>query len=238
MASLTLRATPTNRTLGLGVCTPRTNALGVTVTVSRTRKSITWLGSAPISMLKAVQGVSLQLQRYPERRSNDRDNFGIVPYQPPVSFTPEQVRGEADALLEVARHIVGEGEPMEIDGLYSAEELVQLRSHLSSTRKAIDMVNGALARHWEERLAGIEYLDETGKLWYVGRTKKRSIVDSDLFMLWLSSLSGEQLSKLFNANRLASVVKVTGMTPAERDTHVQEEYSPSSGVSIQSKELK
>lgn len=158
-------------------------------------------------------------------------NSGPVPYQ------PEQLREMAEFLLDIARRIGPEGEGMEVDGPYTMEQLVQLRSFLSSTRTAIDKTNSALARYWNENYPG-EVHEDKYHYWSVGQAKKKTIVDGDMFLGWLASLDAERLGKVFNPNRLAEVVKVTGMSPAERDTHISEGYSPTSGISINKKEKK
>jgi hypothetical protein len=166
----------------------------------------------------------LQLQKKELTKMTDEPT--IAP-----SYQPDELRDATDEYLRIARRISGEGEVMEIDDELSIEQMVQLRSFLMSTRTAVDMVSGALARNWNEHFPDEQLPDEFGH-WYVGHTKKKSIVDGEMFLAWLASLDAEQLGKVFNPNRLAEVVKVSGLTPAERDTHLSEEYSQTAGISI------
>jgi len=150
---------------------------------------------------------------------------------------PQELKAEALELIELARKLGPEGEGIEfVDREWTIEELVQLRSHLSTMRKSIDIVNSGLARYWDEAFPGERHKDDYVE-WFVGKTKVRSVVDPDLFLEWVASLDAEQLTRLVNPKRLGGIVKVSGMSPAERDTHLSEEYSQTSGISIQKKEL-
>jgi len=148
----------------------------------------------------------------------------------------KELRAEALELIELARKLGPEGEGIEFaDREWTMEELVQLRSHLSAMRTGIDIVNSGLARYWDETFPGEKFMMDHTE-WSVGKTRVRRVVDPDLFIEWVASLDAEQLATLVNPNRLVTVVKTSGMSPAERDTHLSEEYSQTSGISIKSKE--
>lgn len=152
-----------------------------------------------------------------------------------MAYSPIELREMAEHLLDVARRLGPEGEGMEVDEDFMLDELVQLRSHLSATRKAIDLVNGGLARYWEEHFPGQAFEDEY-LVWYVGKSKVRRAADEDMLLDWFATLDREQLAKVVNPNRLAAILKVSGLSPVERDTLLIEEYSETSGTSIQSKD--
>jgi hypothetical protein len=152
-----------------------------------------------------------------------------------MSYSPIELREMAEHLLDVARRLGPEGESLEVDEDFTIEELVQLRSHLSATRKAIDLVNGGLARYWEKHFPGQQFEDQY-LIWYVGKTKVRRAVDEEMLLEWVAGLNADELAKVVNANRLAAILKVSGLSPVERDTLLIEEYSETSGTSIQSKD--
>jgi hypothetical protein len=154
-----------------------------------------------------------------------------------MSYSPIELREMAEHLLDVARRLGPEGEGLEVDEDFDIEELVQLRSHLSATRKAIDLVNGGLARYWEQHFPGQQFEDQY-LIWYVDKYKVRRAADEDMLIEWAASLTASELAGVVNANRLAGILKVTGLSPVERETLLIEEYSETSGTSIQSKDKK
>jgi len=146
-----------------------------------------------------------------------------------------QLGDECNRLIEQARKLAPEAEGFDPEGPYDLEALVNMRSRLSAMRQAIDLVNGGLARYWDEHFAGEKFEDEYA-IWSTGHLKTKSIVDPDLFIEWVATLNAEELTKVFTPSRLVTVLKLTGLSPAERDTHVQEGYNPNSGRSINKKE--
>lgn len=121
-------------------------------------------------------------------------------------------------LVELAMNITGEGEPLDLsDWDFTLEDLVAMKSHLSRQRTAIDLVNKALAVYWSEVFPNEVYEDEFTK-WKVGTRKGKRIIDNDAFFTWLASKNADDLSKLVSA----SAIKVGGMSPAERDTLLDE----------------
>jgi hypothetical protein len=153
-----------------------------------------------------------------------------------MTYSPIELREMAEHLLDVSRRLGPEAEGIDLlDEDFTIEELVQLRVFLSSTRKAIDLTNSALARYWMENFPGQQWEDKY-TTWYVDRSKRRVAAYPDMLLEWFAGLDAEQLGKVVNPNRLAEIIKVTGMTPVERETLLIEEYSPTSGMAIQSKE--
>lgn len=144
-----------------------------------------------------------------------------------MAYSPEELREMSEHLLDIARRIDKEGEPLTLDDSFTLEEMVQLKSFLSSTRQAIDMVNKGLAMHWDEHHHGEQY-DMEFNSWYVGTRKGKVILDDDTFYKWLATKTPVELSKLVSA----SSIKVGGMSPAERDTHL-DETPRSTDVAIQ-----
>jgi hypothetical protein len=139
-------------------------------------------------------------------------------------------RKESSSLLALAGKLQPEGEGLDLtDQEYSTEEMVELRSYLSSMRRNIDLVNKALAKAWAADHKGKNY-DDGYSTWYVAPTKGKRVIDPDTFYAWMASLTPTRLSKVISA----TAVKVGGMTPAERETFLDEEPT-SEQVSIQSK---
>ena len=64
----------------------------------------------------------------------------------------------------------------------------------------------------------------------MGQTKGKRIVDADMFYAWLATKDAEELSKLVSA----ASVKVGGMSPVERETHL-DETPRNDDVTIQNK---
>jgi len=146
-----------------------------------------------------------------------------------MSYSPVELREMTEHLLDVGRLLGAEKEGMTIDEDFDLEEIVQLRSNLSETRRAIDLVNKALAVYWHEEF-GSEPFDDEYDTWYVAQRKGKRIVDMDTFFAWLATKDADELSKLVSAGS----VKVSGMSPAERDTMLDE--SPTNDtLAIQSK---
>ena len=129
-----------------------------------------------------------------------------------------EITTQAAALVKTAMKLVGEGEPFDIsDHDFTVEDLVSMKSLLSTQRKAIDMVNKAFAVYWED-VHFDEVFNEEFTRWSVGMTKGKRIIDDTIFYEWLASKSAIELTKLVSA----SAIKVGGMTPAERDTLLDE----------------
>ena len=149
-------------------------------------------------------------------------------------MTPEELREMSEHLIDLAARIGSEGEGLDLTDLeFNLDDIVELRSKLSGMRKGIDMVNKALANYWNERYPG-ERLETEYDSWYVGNTKTKRLMDADLFMEYIATKDADELARLFTPSQLARVIKVTGMTPAEKDTHIIEEHTKA-GLSIQSK---
>ena len=71
------------------------------------------------------------------------------------------------------------------------------------------------------------------------RMRMPKIVESETieaYRKFLASKDADGLKRLFNPSRLSSVIKVSGMTPAERDTFISERYT-NAGLSIDHKEI-
>lgn len=127
-------------------------------------------------------------------------------------------RQESAKLVKMAMQVTGEGEPLDLTDLdFSLEDLVGMKAYLSHQRQAIDMVNKALAVYWDTVHFEEVYEEEFTK-WSVGSTKGKVILDETTFYEWLASKSAVELTKLVSA----SAIKVGGMTPAERDTLLDE----------------
>ena len=129
-----------------------------------------------------------------------------------------QVTTQEAALVKTAMKLVDEGEPFDIsDHDFTVEDLVSMKSLLSTQRKAIDMVNKAFAIYWDD-VHFDEVFNEEFTRWSVGMTKGKRIIDDTIFYEWLASKSAIELTKLVSA----SAIKVGGMTPSERDTLLDE----------------
>jgi len=151
-------------------------------------------------------------------------------------MTNRQVDKLSAKLIELGILVAPEAEGLDLsDHDFDLESLAQLRSRLSSMRVAIDLVNKALAVYWNDTYPG-ERLTLENVEWKVGRSKTKELVDDDMFMAFLASKDVDELKRLFTPSRLTSVVKVSGMTPAERETFISEGYT-NAGLSIQHKEL-
>ena len=133
-------------------------------------------------------------------------------------MTDKWLTQQTDRLMQLANRVQPEGEPLDLrDREYDPEDMAALRSHLSQMRRNIDLINTALAQAW--RLDHQHKVFDDGvNVWYVGKSKGKRIIDLDLFYSWLSEKDNDQLSKLVSAN----AVKVTGMTPVERETLLDE----------------
>ena len=129
-----------------------------------------------------------------------------------------QTKTQAAALVKLAMKLVDEGGPIDISDLdFTVEDLVRMKSLLSTQRKAIDMVNKSFAVYWDDVHFDEVYEEEFTK-WSVGMTAGKVIIDDTAFYEWLASKSAIQLTKLVSA----TAIKVGGMTPAERDTLLDE----------------
>jgi len=141
-----------------------------------------------------------------------------------------KLRKEVSELLKLATMVQPEGEPLDLrDREYTPTEMAELRSHLSQQRRNIDLINNALAQAWQADYLNERYDDGTNE-WYVGRTKGKSIVDHDMFYAWLATKDEYALARLVSI----SAFKVGGMTPVERETHL-DETPTNDRISIKSK---
>lgn len=144
-------------------------------------------------------------------------------------LSKKELREESASLINLARLLGPEGEGLDIDADYKLEEIVQMRSFLSTTRRAIDVVNKGLALMWKRDYGSERHEDETNE-WYLSQPKGKVLIEPDAFYAWAATLDADRLKKLFSA----SAVKVGGMTETERMTFLDE--SPSSQtMSIQHK---
>lgn len=151
----------------------------------------------------------------------------------PLLTNPAALQAECEALIARALLLAPEAETFVPDDEYSMEEMSALRSRLSSMRRGIDFINKGLAIHWKDEFPGESFVDEdTNIVWWVGTTKGKRIVDADMFYAWLATKDADELSKLVSA----TAVKVGGMSPVERSTHLDEEPR-NTDVTIQNKEL-
>ena len=129
-----------------------------------------------------------------------------------------ETKSTAKGLVEMAMKITDEGEHLDLTDLdFSIEDIVRLKSLMSHQRKAIDMVNKALAIYWDE-IHHDEIFEEEFTKWSVGTTAGKRIINDTTFYAWLASKSEVELVKLVSA----SAIKVGGMTPAERNTLLDE----------------
>ena len=151
-------------------------------------------------------------------------------------MTNNQVDKMAAELIELGILVAPEAEGLDLsDHNFDMEALAQLRSRLSSMRVAIDLTNKALAVYWNDVYPGEKLV--TGNVeWKVGRSKTKGLNDPDTFMEFLASKDADGLKRLFTPSRLTEVIKLTGMTPAERDTFISERYT-NAGLSIDHKEI-
>lgn len=133
-------------------------------------------------------------------------------------MTKKWLQTEVTSLLNLAGRVAPEGEGLDItDREYAMEDMAELRSFLSSQRKAIDVISNALARAWDEQFGGKTYDDGTNT-WKVGRSKGRRLVDEDSFYNWMASLDADQLKALVSVHG----IKVSGMSEGERQTFLDE----------------
>ena len=147
-----------------------------------------------------------------------------------MAYSPIELREMAEHLLDIARRIGPEGEGIDLDEDFTIDEVVQLRSFLSETRRAIDVVNKGLAQYWTREFGqGTRHEDEF-TTWYIGQRKGKKAWDDDAFYEWLATKDAEELSKLVSV----SSIKVSGMTPVERETLLNEEPTDDT-LSIQNK---
>lgn len=141
------------------------------------------------------------------------------------------IQAAATELIRLAQMVGPEDEGVDLSDLeYTIEQLAHLRSELSGQRRAIDMVNKALAVAWDDNYGNAVYEDEF-KQWYLGRAKGKRVIDPDTFYAWLATKDADELSRLVSA----SAIKVGGMTPVERDI-LLDETSTQKELSINNKE--
>ena len=125
-------------------------------------------------------------------------------------------------LIDLAKRLGPEDEGIDIsDREYTPEQMAGIRSLLSTTRKAIDVVGAALAIEWDTEYKG-EYYNDGANIWSVGRTKGKKVIDPDAFYAWLATKDADEMSKLISA----TAIKLTGMSEGERSTFLDE--SPTS----------
>ena len=129
-----------------------------------------------------------------------------------------QTKSKARSLVEMAMLVTDEGEPLDLtDNDFTMEDIVRIKSLISHQRKAIDMVNKALAIYWDE-IHHDEIFEEEFTKWSVGTTAGKRIINDTNFYKWLASKNEVELVKLVSA----TAIKVGGMTPAERDSLLDE----------------
>ena len=129
-----------------------------------------------------------------------------------------QTKAKAAALVKMAMPLTNEGELLDLtDNDFTLEDIVRMKSILSNQRKAIDMVNKAFAIYWDE-IHHDEIFEEEFTKWSVGTTAGKRIIDDTQFFEWLASKSAVELTKLVSA----TAIKVGGMSPAERNTLLDE----------------
>jgi hypothetical protein len=152
-----------------------------------------------------------------------------------MAYSPIELREMAEHLLDIARRLAPEAEGFDPDEDFSMEELVQLRSHLSATRKACDMVNSGLARYWKQRYGGGTFEDEH-TVWFVDHGSVRRPIDTDLLLSWFMALPPDRWEKVVNPNRLAGIIKKTGLSGAEYETLFIDEKLEHRGIGIQQRD--
>lgn len=147
-------------------------------------------------------------------------------------MTERWARAEVSNLLAIAERLNPEGEPLDLsDRPYEPSDMAELRSLLSTMRSSIDAISNALARAWEAEFPDQVHHDGTNK-WWVGRAKKKEWIKDSGFHQWLTTLDADRLATLINPN----TVKVTGLTPVERETFFDESRR-TDRLSIQSKPI-
>ena len=141
------------------------------------------------------------------------------------------IQAAATEMIRLAQMVGPEDEGLDLSDLeYTIEQMAHLRSELSGQRRAIDMVNKALAQAWDVQYGNGVYEDEF-KEWYLGRAKGKRVIDPDTFYAWLATKDADELARLVSA----SAIKVGGMTPAERDS-LLDETSTQKELSINNRE--
>ena len=129
-----------------------------------------------------------------------------------------ETKSTAKGLVEMAMLVTDEGEPLDLtDHDFTMEDIVRIKSLISHQRKAIDMVNKGLAIYWDE-IHHDEIFEEEFTKWSVGTTAGKRIINDTTFYEWLASKSAVELTKLVSA----TAIKVGGMSPAERNTLLDE----------------
>ena len=125
-------------------------------------------------------------------------------------------------LIDLAKRLGPEDEGIDIsDREYAPQDMAEMRSLLSSTRKAIDIVGAALANEWDNEHKGVSYNDGAN-IWYVARTKGKKVIAPEAFFEWLNTKDAKELTLLVPSYS----IKVSGMSDAERTTFLDE--SPTS----------
>ena len=128
------------------------------------------------------------------------------------------VKLETTNLLRLAGRLQPEGEGLDLtDQEYAMEDMAELRSHLSTMRRSIDIISRALAEAWDEEYGG-KVWDDGASSWKVTRAKTKQFVDSDAFYEWMATLSPERLRRLVAIGG----IKVGGFEDAERQTFLDE----------------
>jgi hypothetical protein len=143
------------------------------------------------------------------------------------------VQRQALRLVDMASKVVSEGEPLDLTDLdLTLGDIVAMKEFLSTLRTSIDMVSKGLALYWETKYPYQAHETETTRF-TVGRAKGKAAVDEDKLYGWMATLSAERLAKLVPVRSL----KVGGMTPAERETFL-DETPTSKTTSIRSQPIK
>ena len=125
-------------------------------------------------------------------------------------------------LIDLAKRLGPEDEGIDIsDREYTPEQMAGIRSLLSTTRKAIDVVGAALAIEWDTEYKG-EYYNDGANIRSDGRTKGKKVIHHEDVDAWLATKDAAEMSRLISA----SAIKLTGMSEGERSTFLDE--SPTS----------
>ncbi len=125
---------------------------------------------------------------------------------------------DALELIDLAKMLAPEAEGIDIsDRGYTMQDIAEIRSLMSTMRSAIDTVHTALAKEWNRQYKGEKY-DDGANIWSAGRTKGKKVIDPEALYAWLATKDADELSRLIPAYN----IKVSGMSPEERNTFLDE----------------
>ena len=127
----------------------------------------------------------------------------------------------ASELIELAIILGPEDEGIDIDDLdLEVEDLVNLKSRLSSMRKACDVVNAAVAQYWIDHYPVASFTDEHTRYW-VGKSKGKAWAGDEaeqLFAGWLKEQDADKIAKIISI----SGIRVGQLPKAVRSTFLDE----------------